>query len=192
MLIDQDKKLKQAILNLPAAEKDKLLLKLISKDVVLLNKLHHQLLDGEESLDEKRELISKEINSRFDRIKRMMENWPGFLTPGQLMMGLRDMSGLVNEHVLITKDKLADIELRIEILKNTYEIGSGLLKEVTRKNEKLSRYLAARVKYIIQKYDKLHEDHQFDLKDKLNQVLSCINNSSAELFARELLVPKEV
>jgi uncharacterized membrane-anchored protein YhcB (DUF1043 family) len=192
MLIDQDKELKQAILNLPAAEKDKLLLKLISKDVVLLNKLHHQLLDGAESLDEKRGLVLKAISQHAEHIKNMMQNYPGFLTPGQLMMELRDMSGLVNEHVLITKDKLADIELRIEIIAEAYKIGSDLLKEVTRRNEKLSRYLAARAKYIIQKYDKLHEDHQFDLKNKLNKVLSCIHHSSAQLFASELLVPKEV
>lgn len=192
MLIDQDKELKQAVLNLPAKEKDKLLLKLISKDLVLLNQLRHQLLDGSESLDEKRELVLKDINHNFDRVKNLIKNIPGFLTPGQLMMELRFMSGFVNEHVLITKDKFADIELRVYILQRVYELAPDLLKEVNQKNRKLSMYLAARVKYILQKYDSLHEDYQYDLKEKLNQVLSCIHHSSAAIFANELLLPKEV
>ncbi|MGB4773910.1 MAG: hypothetical protein WBP45_01945 [Daejeonella sp.] len=192
MLIDQDKELKQAVLNLPVMEKDKLLLKLISKDLVLLNQLRHQLLDGSESLDEKRELVTKDIDHNFDRIKNLMKNWPEFLTPGQLMMELRFMSGMVNEHVLITKDKFGDIELRTYILQKTYELAPELLKEVNQKNRKLSMYLAARVKYILQKYNSLHEDYQYDLKDKLNPVLVCIHQSSAAIFAHELLLPKEV
>ena len=54
--------LKRAILDLPEKERVKLLLKLIGKDAVLIKQLHYQLIEGVESLDEKRNEVIKKID----------------------------------------------------------------------------------------------------------------------------------
>jgi hypothetical protein len=57
------KELKDAILAMPAAEKDKLLLRLVAKDDDLCKKLEYKLLDEESSLEERREEIRQVIAS---------------------------------------------------------------------------------------------------------------------------------
>ena len=193
MLIDQDKELKEAILELPEKEKIKLLLKLISKDITLMNQLRHQLVDGHDSVDQKRELVLKKIDGLFGRVKRLIEHYPARMSPGELLMHMREISGLVNQHVLITKDKIGDIELRLHILQMGFAmLPEDALLEPNRRNKTLVEYIAGRMKYILPKYRKLHEDYQYDLKDSMNAVLLSIYNSAVSRLATELNFPKQV
>lgn len=48
------------------------------------------------------------------------------------MMYMRDVSGWINEHALVTKDKLADVELRLYILNVGCTMISDSLKEPTK------------------------------------------------------------
>jgi len=181
MLIDQDKELKNAILNLPKEEKDKLLLKLVSKDIVLMNQLRHKLLEAAD-LEEKRNAVANAIRRDFQHLKEMSTKWSDFLTPGQLTMEIRALNGYVNEHLLITKDKFGDIELRLLIFENLFNLKTDILEVSNKKNKKLLPYLANRVNYILEKYSRLHEDYQFDLKGKLDSVLTKVNQSAISLF----------
>lgn len=191
MLIDQDKELKEAILCLPEKERTKLLLKLISKDVVLMKQLKHKLVDGAESLEEKRKLLIKHIDARFDQLKKAIERYPNYLSPGELLMQMRDISGLVNQHVLITKDKFGEIESRLHILHRGYALKPDALTRPTKRNETLIAYIGGRMKLILAKYQSLHEDYQYDLKESMNHVLALIHESAVAPLAKELAFPKE-
>ncbi|RLJ72167.1 hypothetical protein [Pedobacter alluvionis] len=61
MLTDKSPGLKNAVLNLPPNKKDKLLLKLVSMDFILLSQLKHQLLEDDSDLDERIGQIKQEI-----------------------------------------------------------------------------------------------------------------------------------
>lgn len=187
-----DSVLKQAVLNLPDQERTKLLLKLINKDAVLMNQLYYQLIDGAASLDEKRNEVTKKIDTAFGYLKKIIERHPSYLTPGELLMRLRDISGLVNEHVLITKDKLGDVELRLYILNVGCDLGVNFLKEPSKRNQTLVDYIAGRMKYILPKYNKLHEDYQYDLKEGMNTMLSLVHHSAVSKLAYEYGFPKQV
>ncbi|WP_010521901.1 hypothetical protein [Aquimarina agarivorans] len=64
-----DKQFKEAIINLPESEKNKLLLRLFKRDVGLVNKLHFELL-SDETVDDKRvemaALVTKKVRNASD------------------------------------------------------------------------------------------------------------------------------
>lgn len=168
MLIDQDKELKKAVLSLSVAEKDKLLLNLISKDILLMEQLHHKLIDSKANGNSRFNMNKHQIEVYFERIRNNISR----LSFGELMMELRYLSGIVNDYYLITKDKIGDVELRLIIFENLFNLKLSIIKTANKHNEKLLIYLAGRLKYILEKYNKLHEDHQFDLKDKFDFVFN--------------------
>lgn len=171
MLIDQIPGLKKAVIGLPQAEKDKLLLKLISKDLVLVSQLEYKLLEDEVDLDNRSEQIKKEIDKKITWSNNYLAQRNHY-TPGYFMMDVRDMSGLVNEHFLVTKHKISEVELRIYILESIIKCDSSIffLKH-TKYSQKLLAYFAGRVKNLLEKYVKLHEDLQFDFRDRINIIL---------------------
>jgi hypothetical protein len=185
MAIDQDKELKNAILNLPVKEKDKMLLKLISKDAVLRDQLRYQLLESED-LEQRRESVLREIDDVFLHMIQLEERWAGYLTAGQLSMELRHISGLVNHHILITKDK------RLYMLESLFKLELKVLKTPNNKNQKLLAYLASRMKYVLDKFSKLHEDHQFDLQERINAILTQIKQSAVHTFMVDMMLPQSV
>lgn len=170
MLIDKSPALKKAVLNMPSAEKDKLLLKLISKDLVLLNQLEFKLLENVSDLENRIDLIKNEIERKIKSINRYFST---HYSPGYFMMDVRELNGIINEHFTVTKDRISEIELRIYLLESVIKSDASMffLKR-TKQSEKLLAYFAARIKYILEKYEKLHEDLQFDFRDKLNKILS--------------------
>jgi len=192
MLIDKTPRLKDAVLNLPPKEKDKLLLKLISKDIVLLNQLEHQLLEDDSDLDERVEQIKEEINKKIALVNRFLENNYNY-SAGYFMMDIREMSGLINEHLLITKHKLSEIDLRIFLLESIIDCSAKhYFYKPTRHNEKLFNYFAGRVKYILEKFFKLHEDVQFDFSERLNAVLKFAHQSGLKSAMENIELVKEV
>jgi len=191
MLGDQDKEFKNAILSLPQKEKDRLLLKLIGKNKVLSNQLRYQLLESED-LDLRRESAVQVIDDIFQKLLKYENQYPGYLTPGQFMMELRAMSGIVNDHVLTTKDKLGDVELRLYLIESLFRFEVKVLLKANKKNQKLLAYVASRMKYILDKYSKLHEDHQFDLRERINKILIEIKQSAVNTFAEEMMLPQSV
>lgn len=177
MLIDKSPALKNAVLSLPIQEKDKLLLKLISKDIVLLNQLTHKLLEEESDLDERVGCIKKDIDRKIEYINRYFENDYSY-SPGYFMMDIREMSGLINEHFLVTKHKISELDLRIYLLECVFNCSANTyFNKRNGKSEKLLLYIVGRIKSIIEKYLKLHEDIQFDFKDRLNFVLDFAHGS---------------
>ena len=112
MKFDQD--FKDAIGRLTDKEKDKLILRLLKKDINLANQLYFQLLEtrSAEQLRTEIELIT---------IRKITSASIYFYSPGVLMMYLREISGTISEHVSTTKDKYGDPYLNCIMLINALQ-----------------------------------------------------------------------
>lgn len=183
--------LKIAILALPEKEKDKILLRLIRKDKTLIQQLHFQLLEDQLDLEERRERTFKLVKLEIERIERQMGAHK-YYYPRDLLLDLRSMSGIVNQHVLITKDKTGELDMRIHILSQTFHYAGKFFDYANHANEKLLAYSVGRIKNIFTAYDKLHEDIQYDYTEKLNEVLAFAYSSALKNYLLELAIPQEL
>jgi hypothetical protein len=163
MKFEQD--FKDALLRLPEKEKDKLLLRLLKKDLSLANQLYFQLVETR-SVEELRTEVETKI------IKFLKNRGNHFYSPGVLMMVLRDISGMINEHVSNTKDKYGDPYLNCIML--TYSLQANrvhLLNCTKYESFKLNTYIVARIFKILTQVKALHEDLQFDFQELFENLL---------------------
>ncbi|UZO82590.1 hypothetical protein NBT05_08955 [Aquimarina sp. ERC-38] len=152
---------KKELLALPVKEKDRLLLRLLKKDLDLANKLYYELLD-DTSVEEYRDQLEQHIKNRitFHTAK--------FWSPGYLMMELRDLSGEITNHVKIRKDKFGEIYLNLIMLTETLQQNMENLKKATAsKRKKFDIYVIARCFKILLLVKKLHEDYLLDFEELL-------------------------
>ncbi|MCM4155043.1 hypothetical protein [Gramella sp. AN32] len=159
-----DKNFKQAISELPSAEKDKLLLRLLKKDPMLANRLYFELVSTN-SVDELREKMEDRI---ILRAKQMHER---FHSVGYLHMNVRYLSGDITEHVKITKDKFGEASLNllllVEVLKHN---NPNILNTTPRKARKFCVAVIARIFRVMMIIDKLHEDYLLEFEENLNKL----------------------
>lgn len=171
MSLHKDLELKKAVLNLSPREKDKLLVRLISKDKMLMKQLHFQLLEDEDDLVQRIDSLRQKLTDMIQPNRSDIKNSATFSNYKGLTSLLRQQSGLINEHEKVTKDKFSEIEFRLSILENTFKTYPLLFKKSPIVvSEKLHKYVIARLKATLNKYDKLHEDLQFDLQESYNYV----------------------
>ena len=159
MTFEQD--FKDALANIPDKEKDKLILRLLKKDIILAKRLQYELL-SEESVEDKRnqlqEILDKKIESAIKHFK----------SPGYLSMDVRYMSGMITEHVKITKDKFGDIWLNLYMLtKLVPNLEEQLAYFSKRQGEKFYIPALARIFKILMAIVKLHEDDQYEFRENL-------------------------
>lgn len=183
--------LKAEILELPEKEKDKLLLRLIRKDSTLIQQLHFQMLEDEIDLEERRARTLKLVNSELNQVEKQL-GARKYYHPRDLLLDLRSMSGFVNQHALITKDKLGDLELRMHILIVTFQQAGTFFEYNNHANERLLVYIAGRIKNIYAAFKKLHEDLQYDYTEKLNEILAFAYSCALKNYLQELAIPEEV
>src|SRR5690606_50752 len=109
---------KEALADLPSKEKDRLIVRLLKKDVLLAKRLHFELV-GNKTVDQQRELVKNHLK------EKIQDATDGFYSVGYLNMDVRFMSGDINEHLRITKDKFGEVELNLfmtnEILERNRE-----------------------------------------------------------------------
>src|SRR5690606_9126667 len=173
MRLNQQPELKRAILDLPQAEKDKLLVRLINKDRMLIKQLHFQLLEDEGDLDERTAALFDQLQQLIERVTGYIPNVNHARNADNLMGELKYGSGLINEHATITKDKMSDVRCRLFLVSQSFaHFGNLFEQHLYQRNDRLLNYQARRMKYILGKYDKLHEDLQFEFRDELNDALA--------------------
>lgn len=169
MSLHKDLELKNAVLNLSQKEKDKLLVRLIGKDKMLLKQLHYQLLEDEYDLENRIELLKSKLEKLFQDTSTL--NSPIFSHYRTLNNLLRQASGIINEHEKITKDKFSTVESRLYILITSYRLYPRLYeKSPLQVAEKLHKYIEARIKATLKNISTLHEDLQFDIQEEVSQV----------------------
>ncbi|GAB4027586.1 hypothetical protein [Spirosoma koreense] len=177
-----DPNLKKAIVRMPGAEKDKLLLRLIAKDVVLTEKLQFELVEEGKTVDERRELIREFI----DRTAKLHAD-----SSGWLMMDMRTVSGYISRHLKVTKDKYGEVDLMLYMLNTFYEQNAHLLQKYNSRTDKAAEYIAKRTDQVIKKATKLDPDYHIEFADEINRLLSWVHYTAPAHYARQLGLPKE-
>lgn len=159
-----DKEFKTAIHNLSDTEKDKLILRLLKKDLVLANRLYFELVDTE-TVEQKREKLSQNITKR---IKKANEQ---FYSIGYLLMDIRYISGDISDHVRITKDKFGEISLNLQMLIEVLTINRMHLL-ATKPNNciKFYTYIVARAFKILLLIKAIDEDYLIEFKEDLEKL----------------------
>ncbi|WP_052496299.1 hypothetical protein [Pedobacter lusitanus] len=188
MLLKDHKDLKAAITAIPDKEKDKLLLRLIAKDKVLTEHLHFKLLEDKADLEERHQLLKQEIDESVEILNQMRK-----ATSKDALLILRKLNGRVNHHYKVTKDPNTEAELRLYLLKSVPAgYNESVLSPLAKFNERLKTYFLRTTLALYKKYQKLHEDLQYDLKDEFNAVLQKLEQQDLTKAASELGLPKEV
>lgn len=172
MSLHKDPELKEAVLHLSPKEKDKLLVRLISKDKMLMKQLHFQLLEDEIDLENRIKNLREKLTEIFEPNFSGIYNAALYSHYKSLTNLLRQASGMINEHEKVTKDKFSEVEFRFQILNQSFEMYPILFERShVAVADKLQRYVAARIKSSVSKYEKLHEDLQFDLHESVQHVV---------------------
>ena len=166
MSLHKDAELKEAVLNLSPKEKDKLLVRLIGKDKMLMKQLHFQLLEDETDLEDRIEKLRTNLSDMLQPSRSGIKNVAMYSNYKALTNLLRQASGMINEHEKVTKDKFSEAEFRLLILEQAFKLYPILFDRThILVGSKLQNYVTTRIKSTFGKYDKLHEDLQFDLRD---------------------------
>ena len=192
MSLNKHPELKKAVLDLPQQEKDKLLIRLVGKDQMLIKQLHFQLLEDEADLEERIDAVRQQLEHLFERITDYIANTNAYHDAHQLMGELKYGSGIINEHFTVTKDKMSEVQLRLLLVSQSFTHFDKLFEpHPYGRNDKLLNYQTGRINYILRKYEKLHEDLQFEFRDELNEVLAFAHQSGMRPYMEVLGLPKE-
>lgn len=153
--------LKEAISQLTSKDKDKLIFRLLKKDLVLANQLLFELV-SDENVEEKRRQVKERLNKRIELATT------NFYSTGYLHMDVRDMSGIITEHVKITKDKYGEAYLNLWMITEVLERNKeNILSVSIGKTEKFCVAVIARTFKILLLINKLHEDYRVEFEDDL-------------------------
>lgn len=168
-----DKEFKEALSRLPDKEKDKLLFRLLKKDLVLANKLHFELVNTN-TIDQQRELVEAHVR---DRVASFSEH---FYSPGYLNMDIRYLSGDITHHVKITKDRYGDVSLNLLLLNEVMKHNAVRFNNMnTAKYKKIKVALLARTFKVLVGIQKLEQDYWMDFEEGLKALgKAYVNNES--------------
>ncbi len=159
--------LKQAIKDLPDQEKDKLLLRLIAKDKMLVERLNHQLLEDEVDMEQKREALAAQIRHHFDT--EGLGFWSH--TPGLVMMEMRSFSGEITRHIKITKDKYGEVQLNLLLINMPFRTQQKILQGNRHRADKFADYVCKKAQLIMKKLASFDRDYYLEFEKDVNEML---------------------
>ncbi len=174
--------LKKAILEMPEKERNKLLLRLVNKDKVLVDRLHFELIEDAATLPERRAAIKNEIG----RVAAMSQH-----SAGWIMMDMRSLSGDITRHVKITKDKYGEIELNVTLLNSFLEKHPKQLQNHTGRSDKCALYIAKKAESTLKLLAKLDEDYYVDFETEVNKLLQFVHTMCPRPHAQRMNLPKD-
>lgn len=167
-----NKEFKNAIQNLPGAEKDKLILRLLKRDLDLANRLYFELVSTQ-SVEDRRELLQNNITVA---TKTMYDH---FYSLGYLLMDMRSLSGDITEHVKITKDKYGEISFNLQMLNQVISLNKlHILNTKPQNTHTFCTYVNARAFKILILINALHEDYRIEFKADLKKLGLLISENS--------------
>lgn len=156
-----DQEFKTALQNLPVSEKDKLLFRLIKKDMKLAKKLHFELVDTE-TVEQKRAQASEKISNYIKKLPKYVSSLRDVLSH------VRTLSGEITDHVNTTKDKFGEIYLNIKMLNEIIEAYKTLfINDQYNFGIKLYNYIIARTFKILLLIKAINEDYWMEFSDDL-------------------------
>lgn len=156
------KEFKEELSNMSSKEKDKLILRLLKKDVNLAKRLHFELLDTS-SVDDRREIMERHI------ISKMAESYNHFYAIAYLNVEVRWLSGDITAHVRTTKDKFGEASLNLLLLNEILRLHKNniLTARPPAKLRKFSVAIIARVFKVLLLINKMDVDFFIEFKDDL-------------------------
>lgn len=188
MRLSEHKDLKKEILALPVKEKDKLLLRLVAKDKVLTEHLHFLLLEDESNLNDRVAFIKNEITEVLEDLNTM----PKTSAKDSLLM-LRKLTKQINHFYKVTKADFEEIELKLMMFNASPMKFRFKVYSLTKNHEQLlANYVVKAILVVLRKFEKLHEDLKFDLKEEMNSLLAKVYDSYIEKTAVSLNLPKQI
>ena len=178
------KELKEAILMMPQKEKDKLLLRLVGKDELLSEQLRVQLLCDQNYILEERQKV-------YEKITRYVRKFT-YNTAGWLLMDIRSLSGYINNHSKITKDKHGEIVLQLHLMESFITKFRDNLEEDVYDADTFAKDLVNRCYKYYTQILKLHEDFYIEFEAQMNTILNFIHSYKAcKPFLQEKKLPKK-
>ncbi|WP_396180582.1 hypothetical protein [Flavobacterium sp.] len=167
----KDIEFKRALQELPEKEKDKLIYRLLRRDMDLAEKLHFELVDTD-SIEDKRRNMETIISND---IKRFSEN---FHSLDYIAIEMRRISGKISHHVKITKDQFGEISLNLQMLNEVIEQNTfSLSHSKPQKSAKFYNYIIVRAFKILLLINSLHEDFLLDFKEDLKKLGANISSN---------------
>ncbi len=167
----KDIEFKKALQELPEKEKDKLIFRLLRRDMDLAEKLHFELVDTD-SIEDKRRNMETIISND---IKRFSEN---FHSLDYIAIEMRRISGKISHHVKITKDKFGEISLNLQMLNEVIEQNAfSLTHSKPQKSIKFYNYVIVRAFKILLLINLQHEDFLLDFKEDLKKLGANISSN---------------
>lgn len=157
------KEFKEALSHLPSTEKDKLILRLLKKDLVLANRLLFELVNTN-TVEEQRDKLEERL---LYFVERSAQN--GHTSIGYLNFDVRDLSGLINEHVSITKDKFGEAHLNLIMINEVLKQNRNFIlnSRPPAKRKKFCIAVMARVFKILLIINKLDDDFLIEFEENL-------------------------
>lgn len=166
-----EKEFKEALLDLPVKEKDKLLLRLLKRDVPLANQLYFELVSTqtvEERRSELEEMVLKRASNMSKRSSSIQD----------LLKEIRSLSGDITEQVKITKDKFGEISLNLLMLNEILRTNKPQISFFYRvKAHKFAVYVIARTFKLLVLIKAMHEDYLSDFRSDLNTLGELISQN---------------
>lgn len=145
-------------------EKDKLILRLLKHDMQLTNRLLFELV-ATDSVEDRRAQVSEQV---LRKIRRATEH---YYSMGYLLMEVRGISGEINEHVSITKDKFGEISLNCLMLRQLLELNNQrIASESYGKAYSLCVYIVARLFKLLMLIQKQHEDLHMEFREDIEAI----------------------
>ena len=175
--------LKRAITQLSENEKDKLLLKLVAKDDLLIERLEFELIEQGQTVEERR-LVIREFIDRTVRLKQDTAGW--------VMMDMRVISGYITRHLKVTKDKYGEVELGLYMLNRFFEERPDQLRAYNTRTDKCALYIAKRTEQVLKKILKMNPDYHIEFMDDMNTLLERLYTNCPTHYARQLGIPKNL
>ena len=177
------KELEVALLELPQKDKDKLMLRLLNKNDLLIEQLHYKLLETPDDLVFRKADVKDAIDEKLDEEIRY---------PSQLMWAVKSLNAKVTRHRRVTLDKYGEVELGVYMVKSVLKKHGKFLDIITAKTEKLSIYLVKRMIMILKNLNKLDQDYWIDFEGDVNTILGILHSKISRIYARELQLPTSV
>jgi hypothetical protein len=187
MKLSEHKALKAEIISLPQKEKDKLLLRLVAKDKVLTEHLHFLLLEDEINLKERVTSLKEEILLAEQHLKESKS-----VSSRDVILTMRKLLKAVNHFLKVTKASFEDVELRIFLLSHMPAKSKTRSFSLAKNYDQLlAVFFVKSIIATLKKFDKLHEDLQFDLREDINKLLTQTFTAIPNMAA-ELELPKQI
>jgi hypothetical protein len=173
-MVQLDDDLKEALRQIPEKEKDKLIFRLLKHDLVLMERLRFELIP-ECDVEELRERLKEKTDKFF---KKLYTNPDRNLDSEDLYYYMRDMSGRINHHLNVTKDKYGEIELSIYLLQSALKAFQfNELDRLKYGNYKFCQYVINKSMKILLLLLKLNPDLRVDFRDELLDLKSLLADS---------------